>query len=62
MVNTIGYDTDKLCKMLQALRRQIVHRAWSLGTEVETFGDEIVALNDVDEAIRNNCGGDERLR
>jgi hypothetical protein len=58
LAKTIGDEPEKLCKILQALRRQTVHRAivaWDRSPE--TFGDEIVALNDIDEAIRNNCGG-----
>ena len=58
MAKTIGDDSDELCKIPRSLRRQIVHRAvvaWDRSPE--TFGEEIVALNDVDEAIRNNCGG-----
>jgi len=41
----IGDDTDKLCRILQALRRQIVHRAivaWDRSPE--TFGEKIVRL------------------
>jgi hypothetical protein len=59
LAKTVVDETDKLCKILQALRRQIVHRAivaWDRSPE--TFGEEVVALNDIDEAIRNNCGGE----
>ena len=58
MAKTIGDDSDELCKILRSLKRQIVHRAvvaWDRSPE--TFGEEILALNDIDEAIRNNCRG-----
>ena len=40
----------------QGLKLQIIRRAiapWKRSPE--TLGEEIVALNDVDEALRNNC-------
>jgi hypothetical protein len=61
LAKTIGDDTDKLCKILRSLKRQIVRRAIVAWDKIpETFGDEIVALNDVGEAIRNNCGRSRR--
>ena len=52
-------DEEKvaLCDKLRHLKVTIVHRAivaWDRSPE--TFDDEIVSLNDVDEALRNNCG------
>jgi hypothetical protein len=47
-------EIEELQGILQELRRMIVHRAllaWRRSPE--TFGDEIVALNDVDEALSN---------
>lgn len=47
-------EAGRLRAILQELRRAIVHRAvvaWDRSTE--TFGEEIVALNDVDEALNN---------
>jgi len=52
-----GDERDDLYKILRVLRGQIIHRAvaaWDRSPE--TFGDEIVALNDVEEAIRNTRG------
>jgi hypothetical protein len=56
LAKAIGDDSDELCKILRSLKRQVVHRAvvaWDRSPE--TFGEKILALNDVDEAIRNNC-------
>jgi hypothetical protein len=62
LAETIGDDeTEELCEILEALRKQIGHRAivaWDRSPE--TFGEEIVALNDVDQAIRNNCDADQK--
>ena len=47
-------ETGRLRTILRELRRVIVHRAvvaWDRSPE--TFGEEIVALNDVDEALKN---------
>ena len=46
-----------LCDRLRYLWKGIIHRAivaWDRSPE--TFSEEIVALNDVDRALRNNCG------
>jgi hypothetical protein len=53
-----GIDTDinRLCKLLAGHERARVHGAlvaWERSPE--TFGEEIVALNDIDETLRNNC-------
>lgn len=45
---------EELVKILVKLRKDVVRRAittWERSQE--TFGDEIVALNDIDEALRN---------
>jgi hypothetical protein len=47
-------DSRRLRGVLEELRLVIIHRAlvaWDRDTEM--FGDEIVALNDVEEALRN---------
>ncbi|HMD78422.1 MAG TPA: hypothetical protein VKF39_00390 [Nitrososphaerales archaeon] len=51
-------EIEELRRILQDLRRMIVHRAllaWRRSPE--TFGEEIVALNDVDEALGNTHKG-----
>jgi hypothetical protein len=48
-------DLDRLCKLPAGQKRVLVHRAlvaWERSPE--TFGEEIVAQNDIDEALRNN--------
>lgn len=57
MAKTVDDDIEKLYKILHALRRQTVYRtvvAWERSSE--TFDEEIISLNDIDEAIRNNRG------
>jgi len=47
-------EEKRLSALLQELRLVIIHRAlvaWDRSTEM--FGDEIVAFNDVEEALRN---------
>ncbi len=47
-------EANRLKTILEELRIVIVHRAlaaWDRSTE--TFGEKIVALNDVDEALNN---------
>lgn len=47
-------ESGRLKSILEELRRVIVHRAvvaWDRSPE--TFGEEIVALNDVHEALKN---------
>ncbi len=49
-------DQAQLCDRLQYLRKIIIHRAiiaWDRSPE--TFSEEVVALNDLDEALRNHC-------
>jgi len=49
--------TEELCNILLNLKKRIILRAIAAyERSPETFGEEIVALNDVDEAISNNCG------
>ena len=57
MAQEIDEDRSLLCDRLRYLRKTIIHRAilaWDRSPE--TFSEEIVALNDVDRALRNNCG------
>jgi hypothetical protein len=52
-------DEEELLEILLSLRRIVIKRALvARRRSQETFGDEIVALNDIDEAIRNNQVGD----
>jgi L-ascorbate metabolism protein UlaG (beta-lactamase superfamily) len=47
-------EADRLQEILRELRVVVIHRAlaaWDRSTE--TFGEEIVALNDIDEALGN---------
>ena len=56
MDETLDEDTRRLCDILQNLKKEIIRRAViAYDRSPETFGEEIVALNDVEEAIRNNC-------
>lgn len=55
MAEALGIDTDRLCRLLAGHKKVLVRGAlvaWERSPE--TFG-EIVALNDIDEALRNNC-------
>ena len=51
-----GQETKRVCEILAELRgiqlRRIIS-AWRRSPE--TFWEEVVTLNDIDEAIRNNC-------
>jgi len=57
LAETLG-DVERLCKLL-ADHKQVVARralvAWARSPE--TFGDEIVTLNYIDEFLRNNREG-----
>ncbi len=49
-------ETQEPCKILREVKGTIMHRAvlaWERSPE--TFGEELRALNDIDEAIRSNC-------
>jgi hypothetical protein len=48
-------NQEELVEILLSLRKLVIRRALAARRRSqETFGDEIVALNDIDEAIRNN--------
>lgn len=56
MAPTLNEDERDMCKLLLDQREQLVRRvliAWERSPE--TFGEEIVALNDIDETLRNHC-------
>ncbi|MBI2127393.1 MAG: hypothetical protein HYU02_08820 [Thaumarchaeota archaeon] len=56
MAKTLDKDTQRLCDILRNLKKEIIRRAIiAYDRSPETFGEEIVALNDIDEAVRNNC-------
>lgn len=56
LAETLDADKQRLCAILVDLKKQIIHRAVrAYDRSPETFGEEIVALNDIDEALRNNC-------
>ena len=47
-------ERDRLRRILEEIKRAIIHRAiaaWDRSTE--TFGEEIVALNDVNQALKD---------
>lgn len=55
MAETLGGDIEDLCRLLRRAKTLIVKRAvvaWDRSPE--TFGEEIVALNDIDEFLQNN--------
>ena len=59
MAEALVDDNERLCKLLTSHGEVLVRRAliaWERSPE--TFGEEIVALNDIDETLRNNCGGE----
>ncbi len=48
-------DEEELVEILLNLRRVVIRRALVARSRSQaTFGDEIVALNDIDEALRNS--------
>lgn len=56
MAEAVDNDKERLCRLLINQKRLLIRRAlvaWERSPE--TFGDEIVALNDIDETLRNNC-------
>lgn len=56
MAETLGDETRRLSRLLLNQRRQLIHRAliaWERSPE--TFGEEIVALNDIEETLQNIC-------
>ena len=54
MGKALDSDIERLCDLLKDQRRVLIRRAaiaWERSPE--TFGAEIIALNDVEEALRN---------
>jgi hypothetical protein len=52
-------DTERLCELLLNQKRLLIRRAliaWERSPE--TFGEEIVALNDINETLRYICSGE----
>ncbi len=48
-------EIEELREILEGLRKTVVHRAvlaWRISPE--TFGEEILALNQVDQALKNS--------
>ena len=53
MAEALG-EAAELRDVLRGLKAAIIHRALAAwDRSAETFSEEIVALNDVDEALRN---------
>lgn len=55
MAEALDDDIERLCRLLVDHKKVLAHRAlvaWERSPE--TFGDEIVALNSIDETLRNN--------
>ncbi len=49
-------DRERFCDMLSKQKKLMFRRApVSWERSPETFWEEIVTLNDIDEALRNNC-------
>jgi hypothetical protein len=47
---------ERLCDLLRNQKKLLVRRAliaWERSPQ--TFSEEIIALNDIDETLRNNC-------
>ena len=56
LAEALDGDRKGLCGLLENQKRLLFHRAlvaWERSPE--TFGEETVALNDIDETLRNNC-------
>lgn len=56
MAEALESDAERLCDLLRDQKKLLVRRAliaWERSPQ--NFGGEIVALNDIDEALRNNC-------
>jgi len=56
LAKEVADDKERFCDMLSKQKKLMFRRAliaWEMSPE--TFWEEIVALNDIDEAIRNNC-------
>jgi len=56
LAEALGGDIERLCRLLLNQKKLLIRRAllaWERSPE--TFGEEIVALNDIDETLRNNC-------
>jgi hypothetical protein len=57
LAETLSGDRERLCRLLSNQKRLLIRRAlmaWERSPE--TFGEEVVALNDIDGTLRNNCG------
>jgi len=62
LASTLADERERLCSLLRDQKEVLIHRAlmaWERSPE--TFGEEIVALNDIDETLRNNCAGREKI-
>ncbi len=55
MAEALNDDIQRLCRLLIDHKKVLAHRAliaWERSPE--TFGEEIIALNSIDETLRNN--------
>jgi hypothetical protein len=55
LAEALDDDIQRLCRLLVDHKRVLAHRAlvaWDRSPE--TFGEEIIALNSIDETLRNN--------
>lgn len=56
MAEALDSNPDQLCALLLKQKESLIRRAlvaWE--RSLETFGEEVIALNDIDETLRNNC-------
>jgi hypothetical protein len=63
LASTLDDERERFCALLKDQKKVLIHRAlvaWE--RSAETFGEEIVALNDIDEALRNNCSSRSELQ
>ena len=61
MAEALESDVERLCDLLRDQKRLLVRRAliaWERSPQ--NFSGEIIALNDIDEALRNNCASGRR--
>jgi len=57
LAEALDDETQRLCAILRDWKKLLIHRALIASERSpENFSEEIIALNDIDETLRNNCG------
>jgi hypothetical protein len=56
LAETLDEGAERLCAILRDWKKLLVHRALIASERSPgNFSEEIIALNDIDETLRNNC-------